>query len=36
MKTLDLDLINDDTKEIAGKASLFEIGQLSPQNPVKG
>lgn len=36
MKTLDIDLINETTMQTIGKVQLFEIGQLSVINPIKG
>ena len=36
MKTLDIELINEITMEVIGKVQLFEIGQLSSSNPIKG
>ena len=36
MKTLDFQLINENTAELLGRVEIFEIGQLSPLNPIKG
>jgi hypothetical protein len=36
MKSLDIDLIKEDTMESIGKVQLYEIQQLSFSNPIKG
>lgn len=36
MKTLDIDLIDDETKKIAGKIQIMQISELTPSNPIKG
>ncbi|CAF0712537.1 unnamed protein product [Brachionus calyciflorus] len=36
MKTLDIDLIDSESKDLMGKVQVFEIPQLTPSNPIKG
>jgi hypothetical protein len=36
MKTLDILLIRESNMEIVGKVQLYEIGELTDSNPIKG
>lgn len=37
MKTLDIDLLDESAKmEVLGRVQIHEIGQLSPNKPIKG
>lgn len=36
MKTLDIELIEESKMETIGKVQVFEIGQLTPNKPIKG
>jgi hypothetical protein len=36
MKTLDFQILNETDMEMIGRVQLFEIGQLSPLNTIKG
>jgi hypothetical protein len=36
MGTLDISLLNENNMQIIGRVQIFEIGQLSIANPIKG
>lgn len=36
MKTLDIDIIDDETKKIIAKVQIMQISELTPSNPIKG
>lgn len=36
MKTLDIDIVDDESKKIIAKVQIMQISELTPSNPIKG